>query len=604
MPRGNARGRGGKGPKGKEPANSSTTPSRTPTRTPDRAETPVRQLSQAEVKASAESEIASNCTVTGQLASQEQARDIKFVGFSLSSRGVPLIADTTLELNYGRRYGLIGRNGSGKSTFLNCLGSRELPIPTHIDVYLLQEEVEPSDKTAMEAVVECGMLEVQRLEHEEHVALETFGPESPVLMDIYDRLDELDPSTFEKRAGELLHGLGFEAGDMSKKTKDMSGGWRMRVALARALFVKPHLLLLDEPTNHLDLGACVWLENYLSTYPKILVIVSHSQDFLNGVCTNIMHLTPLKTLQYYGGNYDTFVRTKLENETNQMKQYVKQQEEIKHIKEFIASCGTYANLVKQAKSRQKILDKMEAEGLIKPVERERILSLYFPSCGELAPPVLAFQNVAFAYDGKKCLYKNLNFGVDLDSRVVLVGPNGAGKSTLLKLMTGDLLPTDGMIQRHGHLRIARYHQHSNEQLDLEMNPIDYMRREFAHLGLEITEWRQRLGRFGITGKMQTSPMKEMSDGQKSMVVFCYIAQRVPHLLLFDEPTNHLDMECIDSLAEAINEFEGGLVVVSHDFRLLQQVAKEIWVCDHGAITRWEGSILDYKKQLKKSMNIE
>jgi len=217
MPRGNARGRGGKGPKGKEPANSSTTPSRTPTRTPDRAETPVRQLSQAEVKASAESEIASNCTVTGQLASQEQARDIKFVGFSLSSRGVPLIADTTLELNYGRRYGLIGRNGSGKSTFLNCLGSRELPIPTHIDVYLLQEEVEPSHKTAMEAVVECGMLEVQRLEHEEHVALETFGPESPVLMDIYDRLDELDPSTFEKRAGELLHGLGFEAGDMSKK---------------------------------------------------------------------------------------------------------------------------------------------------------------------------------------------------------------------------------------------------------------------------------------------------------------------------------------------------------------------------------------------------
>jgi len=204
---------------------------------------------------------------------------------------------------------------------------------------------------------------------------------------------------------------------------------------------------------------------------------------------------------------------------------------------------------------------------------------------------------------KDTLYQNLNFGVDLDSRVVLVGPNGAGKSTLLKLMVGEIMPSDGMIQRHGHLRIGRYNQHSNEQLDLEMNPIDFMRREFDHLELEIPEWRQRLGRFGITGKLQTSPMKNMSDGQKSLVVFCIIAQKCPHVLLFDEPTNHLDMESIDSLAEAINEFEGGLVVVSHDFRLLQRVAKEIWVCDHHAITKWDGTILDYKKYLKQSMNI-
>jgi ATP-binding cassette subfamily F protein 2 len=549
--------------------------------------------------------LATNCSVTGQLASQPQARDIKFVNFSLSSYGVPLVADTTLELNYGRRYGLIGRNGSGKSTFLRVLGARELPIPSHIDLYLLQEEVSPSDMTAMEAVVECGQNEVARLEREEHTALEMYGPDSPVLMDIYDRLDELDPSTFEKRAGELLHGLGFDSVMMKKKTRDMSGGWRMRVALARALFVMPHLLLLDEPTNHLDLSACVWLETYLAKYPKILVIVSHSQDFLNGVCTNIMHLTPDKALQYYGGNYDAFVRTKFENDTNQMKQYEKQQEEIKHIKDFIASCGTYANLVRQGKSRQKVLDKMEAEGLIRPVERERVVSLYFPSCGALAPPVLSFQNVTFSYGASRdYLYRNLSFGVDLDSRIVLVGPNGAGKSTLLKLIVGELLPTDGMIQRHGHLRIARYHQHSSDQLDLSLTPIDYMRREFDYMGLEVVEWRQRLGRFGISGKLQTAPMKNMSDGQKSLVVFCTIAQRTPYLLLFDEPTNHLDMESIDSLAEAINEFDGGLVIVSHDFRLLQQVAKEIWVCDQRAITKWKGSILDYKKHLKQTMGIE
>jgi ATP-binding cassette subfamily F protein 2 len=580
--------RGGKG-KGKAPAKEASPPRSDP-----------------EVKVQNDALAAANCSVTGQLASQAQARDIKFVNFSLTAYGTNLIQDTTLELNYGRRYGLIGRNGSGKSTFLNMLGHRELSIPKHIDIYMLREEVDPTNKTAMEMVIDHGKKAVERLEKEEERIMEEEGPDSPLLLDVYDRLDSLDPTTFEKRAGELLYGLGFDQVMMKKATKDMSGGWRMRVALASALFVRPHLLLLDEPTNHLDLGACVWLEKYLSTYDRILVLVSHSQDFLNGVCTNIMHLTPQKTLEYYGGNYDAFVKTKQENETNQMKQYYKQQEEIKHIKEFIASCGTYANLVRQAKSRQKILDKMEADGLIKPVEKEHAVSLFFPGCGQLSPPVLAFQEVAFAYSGKMkdVLYRDLNLSVDLDSRIVLVGPNGAGKSTLLKLMVGELSPTAGMVQKHGHLRIARYNQHSNEQLDLDLTPIDYMRREFASMNLEIPEWRQRLGRFGITGKAQTSPMSQMSDGQKSMVVFCFIACKMPHMLLFDEPTNHLDMECIDSLAEAINDFEGGLVLVSHDFRLLQQVAKEIWVCDNKAITKWQGSILDYKNHLAKTMEIE
>jgi len=242
----------------------------------------------------------------------------------------------------------------------------------------------------------------------------------------------------------------------------------MRVSLAKALFVKPSLLLLDEPTNHLDLEACVWLEQYLATYPRCLIVISHSQDFLNNVCSHIIHITPAKqTLQGYSGNYDTFIKTKRELEVNQMKKYKKEQEDIKHLKAFISSCGTYANLVRQAKSKQKILDKMQAAGLTEPVVEPPVYKFRFQPCEVLSPPVLAFQNVAFSYSGKTAdyLYKNVSLGVDLDSRIALVGPNGAGKSTLLKLMCGDINPTEGAVRRHIHLEMGRFHQHSVDILD-------------------------------------------------------------------------------------------------------------------------------------------
>jgi len=232
-------------------------------------------------------------------------------------------------------------------------------------------------------------------------------PESPLLDDIYARMDELEPSTFESRASSILYGLGFTALTMKKKTKDLSGGWRMRVALARALFVRPTLLLLDQPTNHLDLGAVVWLEEYLSHYNRILLIISHSQDFLNNVCTNIIDVTPKKKLQYYAGNYDTYIKTKAELEVNQMKAYEKQQNEIEHLNKFIRSAGTYANLVKQAKSKQKIIDKMEAAGLVEKVETKKEFRFSFENVGKLPPPVLSFTDVWFSYDGniKNAIYK-------------------------------------------------------------------------------------------------------------------------------------------------------------------------------------------------------
>ena len=309
---------------------------------------------------------------SGNLISEKRARDIKIDSFSLSLHGAPLVEDTVLELNHGSRYGLLGRNGCGKSTFLKCLAAREVPIPDLFDVYLLDHEAPPGEMTALEYVVDSARAEVEKVEAAvEHYLIEE-GPESPALMDLYERLDELDPTTFETRASIILVGLGFKPAGASlaeggstidKQTKDMSGGWRMRVALSKALFLQPGILLLDEPTNHLDLEACVWLEEYLATYPKILLVISHSQDFLNGVCTNMMVMQQ-QQLKYWSGNYDTYLSTKAARDVNQSKMFKKQQEEINHLKEFISSCGTYANLVRQAKSRQKILDKMEDDGLI------------------------------------------------------------------------------------------------------------------------------------------------------------------------------------------------------------------------------------------------
>lgn len=372
----------------------------------------------------------------------------------------------------------------------------------------------------------------------------------------------------------------------------------MRIALARALFLRPHLLLLDEPTNHLDLEACVWLEEELKEYKTILLIVSHSQDFLNGVCNNIMHFDQQR-LKSYGGNYDTFMRTKSELDESQMKQYNWEQDQIAHMKNYIARFGHgSAKLARQAQSKEKTLAKMVANGLTEKVAGDKSVSFCFYSCGELPPPVIMVQNVSFRYsDNTPFIYKNLEFGVDLDTRLALVGPNGAGKSTLLKLIYGELTPSEGMVRRHNHLKMARYHQHMHELLEMDLSPLDYMLKKFPAVK-ERDDMRRIIGRYGITGKAQTAPIKQLSDGQKCRVVFAQIAHQIPHLLLLDEPTNHLDMETIDALADAINGFDGGVVLVSHDFRLIDQVADTIWICEKETVTKWEGDIISYKDHLK------
>ncbi|KAF9011871.1 P-loop containing nucleoside triphosphate hydrolase protein [Cyathus striatus] len=562
-----------------------------------------------DLSAMAKLSLATDRSASGVLVSDVKARDIKIDAYTLSFHGRLLIEGAEISLNYGNRYGLLGENGSGKSTFLQSIAERDIDIPEHIDIYLVRGEAEPSDVNAVDFIIKSAREKVAKLEARIEELSVADDVDDVALDAAYEELEELDPSTFESKAGSILHGLGFSATMMKKPTKDMSGGWRMRVALARVLFVKPHLLLLDEPTNHLDLGAVVWLEAYLSTYNHILVITSHSQDFMDSICTHVMDLTIKKKLVYYSGNYSTYVKTKQENEVNQMKAYNKQQEEIAHIKKFIASAGTYANLVRQAKSKQKIIDKMEAAGLIEKIEIPKPLRFNFEDIRKLPPPIIAFDNVAFSYSGKKedYLYEHLSFGIDMDSRVAILGANGAGKSTLLNLITGVLQPCQGTISKHAALKLAKYSQHSADQLPYDTSPIEYFQKLFGEKYPEkdMQAWRAQLGRFGLSGAHQTSPIKQLSDGLRNRVVFSQLSMEHPHILLLDEPTNHLDMVSIDALAKAIREFEGGVVIVSHDFRLISQVAEELWEVANKTIrnlTKEDISIVDYKKNLVKQSN--
>ncbi|KAG8367110.1 hypothetical protein BUALT_Bualt16G0038500 [Buddleja alternifolia] len=557
-------------------------------------------------------------------------KDITIDNFSVSARGKELLKNTSVKISHGKRYGLVGPNGMGKSTLLKLLAWRRIPVPKNIDVLLVEQEVVGDNRTALEAVVSANeelvklRQEVASLQDASNVSNDDANDDDDVgekLSELYEKLQLMGSDAAEAQASKILAGLGFTKDMQGRPTRSFSGGWRMRISLARALFVQPTLLLLDEPTNHLDLRAVLWLEEYLCRWKKTLVVVSHDRDFLNTVCNEIIHLHDLK-LHFYRGNFDDFesgyeqrrkeMNKKFEIYDKQVKAAKRsgsraQQEKAKERAKFVA-----AKEASKHKGKHKAVDEDEPTPEAPQKWRDYTVEFHFPEPTELTPPLLQLIDVSFRYPNREDFrLSDVDVGIDMGTRVAIVGPNGAGKSTLLNLLAGDLVPSEGEVRRSQKLRIGRYSQHFVDLLTMDETPVQYLLRLHPEQeGLSKQEAvRAKLGKFGLPSHNHLTPIAKLSGGQKSRVVFTSISMSKPHILLLDEPTNHLDMQSIDALADALDEFSGGVVLVSHDSRLISRVCEDeeisqIWVVENGTVETFPGSFEEYKDELVKEIRAE
>ncbi|CAB4280239.1 unnamed protein product [Prunus armeniaca] len=540
-------------------------------------------------------------------------KDIRLENFNVSVGGRDLIVDGSVTLSFGRHYGLVGRNGTGKTTFLRHLAMHAIDgIPKNFQILHVEQEVVGDDTSALQCVLntdvertqlmeeEARLLAKQReLEFEESTETSNGAIDKDAigrrLQEIYKRLEFIDADSAESRAASILAGLSFSPEMQRKATKAFSGGWRMRIALARALFIEPDLLLLDEPTNHLDLHAVLWLETYLVKWPKTCIVVSHAREFLNTVVTDILHLHGQK-LNAYKGNYDIYERTRIEQVKNQQKAFESNERSRAHMQTFIDKFRYNAKRAALVQSRIKALDRL---GHVDEIVNDPDYKFEFPTPDDRpGPPIISFSDASFGYPGGPVLFKNLNFGIDLDSRIAMVGPNGIGKSTILKLIAGELQPISGTIFRSAKVRIAVFSQHHVDGLDLSSNPLLYMMR--CYPGVPEQKLRSHLGSFGVTGNLALQPMYTLSGGQKSRVAFAKITFKKPHIILLDEPSNHLDLDAVEALIQGLVIFQGGILMVSHDEHLISGSVDELWVVSEGRIAPFHGSFEDYKKILQSS----
>ncbi len=488
----------------------------------------------------------------------------------------------------GTKVGLIGRNGVGKSTLfkliVGSLAAQEgdILLPKNARIGAVDQEHPATPVTLIDTILAADT-ERESL----NAQLETAEPEE--LAEIYQQLNAIDADRAPSRAAEILSGLGFANSDLTRAMAEFSGGWRMRVALAAALFAEPDLLLLDEPTNYLDLEGALWLEARLKVYPKSALIVSHDRELLNNSVDAILHLNSGK-LDLYTGGYDDFEKRRAEKTRLQAATRVKQEAERAHLQKFIDRFRAKASKATQAQSRIKRLAKLEP---IAEVVEDRVAPFTLPSPKRpLAPPLLQLDNASVGY-GDTTILRNLNLRLDVDDRIGLLGVNGAGKSTFAKLLAGALPLKAGQMNRESRIKVGWFHQHQIEALDPEDTPLDIIRRELPDDS--ESSRRSRLAQFGLSFDKQDTTVANLSGGERARLLLNLIAMAAPHLLILDEPTNHLDIDSRRALLDALNDYEGAVILITHDRSLIDLVTDRLWLTADGQIKTFKGDMDDYAK---------
>ncbi|KAI7774001.1 gcn20 protein [Diaporthe eres] len=510
-----------------------------------------------------------------------KSKDIKMDNIDVAIGGLRILTETTLTLAYGRRYGLIsGDDTPAIQAVLDADVWRKVLLKDEAQITETLAEIESQRASLADTSADAARLDREREAQDQK------------LTDVQAKLAEMESDKAESRAASILAGLGFSPERQQFATKTFSGGWRMRLALARALFCEPDLLLLDEPSNMLDVPSITFLSNYLQGYPSTVLVVSHDRAFLDEVATDIIHQHSERLDYYRGANFASFYATKEERKKTAKREYEKQMAERAHLQAFIDKFRYNAAKSSEAQSRIKKLEKMP---VLEAPEAEYSVHFKFPDVEKMSPPIIQMSEVTFGYSPEKILLRNVDLDVQLDSRIGIVGPNGAGKTTVLKLLIGKLSPSTGIIQQNPRLRVGFFAQHHVDALDLTLSAVSFMAREYP--GRTDEEYRRQLGAFGITGTTGLQKMEVLSGGQKSRVAFACLALTNPHILVLDEPSNHLDIEAMDALSDALRNFQGGVLMVSHDVTMLQTVCTSLWVCDGGTVEKFDGTVQDYKKKI-------
>ncbi|MDB6062606.1 MAG: ATPase component of transporter with duplicated ATPase domain [Verrucomicrobiaceae bacterium] len=515
---------------------------------------------------------------------------IELQSISLHRGNKILLKGASLRIHPGEKTALVGANGCGKtSLFLLLQGLLQVDagmvsIPAQWRIAHMAQEVAAGDRTALEFVLD-GDVELRRIERE---LAETTDDNH--LAHLYGELDAIDGYQAERRAEQLLLGLGFAPAQGQQPVSSFSGGWRIRLNLAQALMCPSDLLLLDEPTNHLDLDASLWLEQWLARYTGTLVLISHDRDFIDNVCEQIVHVENAQ-LNRYRGNYSGFERQRAERLTQQQVSFEKQQEKIQHIQSFIARFRAKASKAKQAQSRMKELARMET---LAPAHIDSPFDFTFPVPERFSDPLLSIQQADLGYVGK-VLLGGISLNIHPGSRIGLLGSNGAGKSTLLKSLAGTLPLVLGDRVTGEHAKLGYFTQHQLEALDLDASPILHVQRMSPQAREQ--DIRDFLGGFNFRGDVATGPIRNSSGGEKARLALALIVWQKPNLLLLDEPTNHLDLEMCHALTVALQEFEGAVVVVSHDRHLLRNTVEELLLVSNGQVTEFDGDLNDYSNWL-------